>query len=463
MLGQVFGVLGLWYAWTGTISALRPIILKYGVTPLPPLRPRLLDATALTFSPADIARTLTTNIQSLRFVRSPSGHISWYEVTTSERERIMFDARTGSTISPWNELSLQQEINLWLAGTPWSLKSKPVLMTEFDEHYRKGEQPYYKATLLGPGDYEVYFSAQTGHFLAAHSRTSRLLRWAGMALHAWGIKALRPYDRWKRLLSPAILGMPLFALAVTALGLKLSDGFNSDLANLSWEAKQWHSLLGSYVLFILMFLSVTGSGAMLIPLVNKYATPVLPPTETDLSRFVLPLSHAAGLAQKMHPGIGLTGARLHSMDQSAWYEFEFADGSLIALSAIDGKRRPLFATPEEITAHANRWLLSTAFSVQSTVLQTSHDTLYRQGELPVYRVELNGPKKLRLYLSARDGQLAGRVNRITRLERLMEHWLYESHSLDFRFLSGRDGLRAALLILFFTLPLGLCVILGFSA
>ncbi|MBI3299256.1 MAG: hypothetical protein HYZ75_13895 [Elusimicrobia bacterium] len=468
--GLTFGWMAMWQAVTGTLSLLRPVLLESLDPALPEQVMADFESTAFSASPAAAARAALeasgpgAKIRTMTLRTAPtSGRKRWYEFELEDGRVVNVHGRTGKVIrSPRSRAFILGQAERWLGGSAWKVEGRPELLTEDGEYYRKGETPHYRVRLSGPGDHEAFFSARDGRLLAVHSRLSRVLRWVGMGPHAWGIKLLRPYDALKRLVAPLLMGAPLVIIAATALWMRVSGGFALDLPSLSWSAYEWHRFFGSYALFALLTAATTGPLSMLIPLVNKHVTPALPPLPAaDPAGFVLSPAEAA---EALGPGAAVKRMEARWGGGEAWYAFVLADGSEAAVSAADGKPLPPVRDGAWVSAAAARWLEGSPWSPKGAAVPvTEFDDLFRKGELPAYRLELDGPGGFVVYLSARDGRLIPTYGEFSRLERFLERRIYGVHALDFGFFSRHETLRRALLIAFVTAPVFLTVLAAFAA
>lgn len=469
-LGVVFGAVVLWYALSGTVSLLRPALLKRLDPELPP-QPTGADPSAFTLAPAQALAMLPPELagraRGLTARSVPGfGRKAWYEVQLDDGEIVNLHARTGKRLKPLRSpVFVQAYVERWLAGTPWTMNGKPEFLTEDGEYYRKGELPHYRVRLRGPGSPEIYLSAYDGRVLAVHSKASRTLRWLGMGLHAWGVKALRRVDTLKRLFAPVVLGLPLAALALTALWLRIKSGFSLELPSLSSGPREWHRFLGTFTLFTLLLMAITGPLTLLIPAVTKHLSPRLPPRRTlGPEAFLLSPAQAAEAVLTPQDRAQVKAVSSRATGFRAWYEFELRDGRVLAASAQDGSSLQALLDAASVRQDVDAWFVGSKWRVKGEpVLQHEHDDYYKQPELPVYRVDLEGPWGLRLYLSARDGRIVHPLVERTRLERFMLRYIMGVHTLESTPLASREWLRRGILIAFITIPIALTVLTAFLA
>lgn len=467
MTGKIFGFVILWQAFTGTSALLRESILERFDPKLPEQAPEPLDASSLSVTPdaAEAAALASAGegakVRAMTVRSAPSsGRKSWYEFVLEDGQVVAVHGRTGKVMrSPRSAVFILEQANHWLAGSAWTVKGEPELLTEEGEYYRKGEVPHYRVRIQGPGAYEAYFSARDGRLLAVHSRLSRVLRWVGMGLHAWGIKALRKHDALKRLVAPLLLGVPLATLAGTALWMRIQEGFALTWPSWSSSPWTWHVFFGSYALFALLLMAVTGPLTLLIPLVNKHVTPKLPPAPAPRTdAFKLSPAQALAALSARQPGLGEPASvAARSSSSAAWYDFELADGRTESVSAEDGAKVETFKDAAFAAAEAERWLAGSPWSIDGMpVLQEEYDDLYRKGEVPVYRARLKGPGGFQVYLSARDGRPMPQS--FSRLERFLERRVYGMHAHDAGAWTRYAALRRVTLLGFVVLPIVLTVL-----
>lgn len=473
LAGTAFGALILFYSITGTVSLVSPW-LKSLFDPKLPAYPELrAEAEQFPLSPATAVLALTQEERAqlkpgMPKLRAAPGSPPkrWYAFELADGSLVDVHARTGRRMrSPRSPAFVRSQVRRWLAGTPWKTRGRPVLMTAQGDHYRKGETPHYRVDLAGPGGYQAFFSVKDGRLLETHSRLSRFLRLTGKGPHTWAIKALDRHDILKRLLAPLLLGLPMLAIAATAFWLKVRHGFSIEIPSFGSDVGVWHRFLGTYSLFALALMSVTGPLTLLMPVVSKKFTPKLPSAKVlgPEAFTISPLEAAARLSPDVQP----VSASLRATSRRAWYEFVLADGTRRAISAQDGGELAVLMTPEEIETETRDWLEGSAWSVKGTpLLLETYDAHYKdfqEAELPVYRVELNGPKGLRLYLSARDGRPVNMLSLRTRLSRWLAVGVKAVHAFEWGPFGRNETLRRLAMILLLTLPLAATVILGFIA
>lgn len=472
--GMAFGVVALIYAITGTVSLLTPPLKSFFDRALPPLPVVLVEPGQFTLSPSQAADALTAEERTalkpgMPLLRAAAGapRSGWYEFLTIDGRTIEVHARTGRrVVSPRSAAFARGQVDRWLAGTRWKAAGPATLVAVQGEYYRKGELPHYQVDLEGPGGWQVFVSAKDGRILEAHSRLSRTLKWVGKGPHAWGIKALDKVDTLKRVLSPLLLGAPVVALAVTAFWLKASNGFPLELPGLSEGAWAWHRFFGSWSLVVLLYMGVTGPLTLFMPIATKKLTPKLPKgASLGPEAFVLSPAEAARL---LPSGEAPVRVQARSSRRRAWYEYQFPDGSRRSVSALDGSKVPVFMNAAEVEGEAREWLAGTPWTPKpGAVLLESHDSHYRdfrEAEIPVYKVELEGPGGLRVYLSARDGRPTASAMAVrSRLSRFLGTFVKSVHALEWGPFERHPNLRRAAMILLLALPVALTVILGLVA
>lgn len=474
LAGTAFGVIALIYAVTGTISLLTAPIKSLFEPVLPAFPEVVVEPGQFPLPPAKAAAALTDEERGalepgMPQLRAAAGSPQrrWYEFRTTDGRTIEVHARTGRRMrSPRSPVFARGQVNRWLAGSRWKAAGPGKLITTQGEYYRKGELPHYQVDLEGPGGWQAFVSAKDGRILEVHSRLSRTLKWVGKGPHAWGIKALDKVDTLKRLLAPLLLGLPILSLAVTAFWLKASRGFPIDLPALADGAWAWHKFFGSWSLFVLLYMGVTGPLTMFMPIVTKKLTPKLPKGGSlGPEAFVLSPSEAAS---RLPAGASAVRVQARSSRHRAWYEFQLADGSRRAVSAADGREVPVFMSATELEAEAREWLAGTAWTPKpGAVLLESHDSHYRDFQdavVPVYKLDLDGPGGMRVYLSARDGRLTASMMAVrSRLSRIIGTFVKSVHALEWGPFARHPNLRRAAMILLLTLPVALTVIFGLWA
>ncbi|MBI5246218.1 MAG: hypothetical protein HY923_03490 [Elusimicrobia bacterium] len=474
LAGTAFGAIALIYAVTGTISLLTAPIKSLFEPALPVFPEVVVEPGQFPLSPAKAAAALTEEERGalapgMPLLRAAAGSPQrrWYEFRTTDGRTIEVHARTGRRMrSPRSPVFARGQVNRWLAGSRWKAAGPGKLITTQGEYYRKGELPHYQVDLEGPGGWQAFVSAKDGRILAVHSRLSRTLKWIGKGPHAWGIKALDKVDTLKRLLAPLLLGLPILSLAVTALWLKTSRGFPIDLPTLADGAWAWHKFFGSWSLFVLLYMGVTGPLTLFMPIVTKKLTPKLPMGGSlGAEAFVLSPSEAVS---RLPAGAVAVRVQARASRHRAWYEFQLADGSRRAVSALNGNEVPVFLSSEELETEAREWLAGTSWTPKpGAVLLESHDSHYRDfqdAEVPVYKLELDGPGGLRVYLSARDGRLTASTMAVrSRLSRILGTFVKSVHALECGPFARHPNLRRAAMIFLLTLPVALTVIFGLWA
>lgn len=132
---------------------------------------------------------------------------------------------------------------------------------------------------------------------------------------------------------------------------------------LGLSALEWHMTLGAFTGVVMIYMAVTGSVTVLAPLIKKRFDPKLP---------------KAPPPPPAPPPIAAAEAKAKA---EAW---------------LNGSGWRLKGDPE---------------------LMKAYDEHYKSGELPVYRVELDGPGGFIAYLSGRDGRTVSSVSRMSRVLR----------------------------------------------
>lgn len=228
---------------------------------------------------------------------------------------------------------------------------------------------------------------------------------------------------------------------------------------LGFSALDLHMTLGAVTGFVVLWMATTGAVTIAGPLLKKKLEPHLPPApaQEGFAAHTLSLAQAEAALAASRPGYRPVSAVARRGAGRAWYEFEDASG---ALAAVDGRTAALiepFISPAEARAAFERWLAGSEWSVASEpVLLRAYDEQYRKGEVPVYRVRLNGRGGFDAFVSARDGRPVEALSRLSRVVRWAGIGL---HTFGFGLLKSKyDSVRRVAMPLFVALPIILSVL-----
>lgn len=168
------------------------------------------------------------------------------------------------------------------------------------------------------------------------------------------------------------------------------------------SALEWHMTLGAFTGVLVIYMAVTGSITVLAPMLKKRFDPTLP---------------KAAPPPPAPPPIAAAVAK----------------------------------------AKAEAWLAGSAWSLKGEPeLLKSFDEHYKSGELPVFRVELEGPGGFVAYLSGRDGRT---VSSISRLSRVLRWAGLTLHTFGFGLLKSKyDTVRRLAIPLIVALPVVLTIL-----
>jgi drug/metabolite transporter superfamily protein YnfA len=220
-LGAFTGFVILWMATTGAITIAGPLLKKKLEPHLPPA-PSQEGFAAHTLSLAQAEAALAAARPGFRPVsalaRRGAGR-AWYEFENGYGALAAVDGRSGAPVEPFiSPAEARAAFERWLAGSEWSVASEPVLLTAYDEQYRKGEVPVYRVRLKGRGDFDAFVSARDGRPVEALSRLSRVIRWAGIGMHTFGFGLLKSkYDSVRRVAMPLFVALPIILTVLFAM------------------------------------------------------------------------------------------------------------------------------------------------------------------------------------------------------------------------------------------------------
>lgn len=214
-LGRFAAALMLIWALTGAAMTLDPI-LRRGLDPKLPAAPKpAVKPASFRFSPSRLPVPSAKSVQ-LRQI----GSRAWFEVEDGKGQVLAFDAITGKRVAPFlSQAELRGTINAALVDGRWTAVDAE-LVTAFDDHYKSGELPIYRAALDGPGGVILYVSPRDGSWVKTTTRWSRFFRWLGMGVHTWNLRLLKDHAddarRWSLVL---LVAAPLAALAIASYTL----------------------------------------------------------------------------------------------------------------------------------------------------------------------------------------------------------------------------------------------------
>lgn len=215
----------------------------------------------------------------------------------------------------------------------------------------------------------------------------------------------------------------------------------------------WHLTLGYGVAFVMIVWSVSGAAMILDPLVRRAAdgsTPVLRPEGLNAADYAYPVSQL--------PLDGSASVSLRRLGGRAWYEAKGRDGKVRAFDARTGAPVSGESPADEVRAAVSGMLAGSAWSVRGLTRVDGPDDHYRNGEYPAYRVALDGPSGVELYVSARD---AAPLKTTTRMSRFFRWLGMGVHTWNLQaFKSSADAVRRWSLALLIALPVGGLAILS---
>lgn len=214
-LGRAASLLMILWALSGMAMTLEPLALK-GLDPkFPRLGPMAVDPSAFSRPPAELM-LLREPLASMAFHQSPRR--AWYLVRLLDGRVLGIDATTGREVQPYLTVEeLRTKLDNQLAGSRWKLSDPPVLLTEFDDQYRKEPLPVYRVRLEGPSQVVVYCSAEDGSLLKVTTLWSRFFRWVGLGAHTWNLQYFKAnYDGWRRWGLVLLVALPILLMGVLA-------------------------------------------------------------------------------------------------------------------------------------------------------------------------------------------------------------------------------------------------------
>lgn len=146
---------------------------------------------------------------------------SWYQVLRPDGSREGYDAGTGRPVRALLDATdVAEHVDRALQDTDWKRRGEPVLLTEADDFYRRGDFPAFRVDLEGPGALVVYVSALDGSTQKWTDRPERFVRWIGMGVHTWNVQAFRRHaETARRILLCLGVGAPLAVMAALSLWL----------------------------------------------------------------------------------------------------------------------------------------------------------------------------------------------------------------------------------------------------
>lgn len=216
-LGRLTGVLLVIWAASGLVTVIEPMLAPLFEKPLPKMQVPRVDPALLALPPLRaIGDGVSPNAITARTWKSRG----WYEVTNADGTTVGFDATTGQPVDPFlTSVEVREMLMVALSGSAWAVRALERL-DDFDDHYRKGPLPVYRVGLDGPCGYVVYVDARCGNVEKKTTTLARLLRWAGLGLHAWNLQAFRKtWDTWRRGALALGVAVPLLLMAVLSVGL----------------------------------------------------------------------------------------------------------------------------------------------------------------------------------------------------------------------------------------------------
>lgn len=214
-LGRLVSLWMIVWALSGSAMILEPLALSALAPSFPRLGPLAVDPGAFEHPPTELI-TLREPVASLEF-RQTSAR-AWFVLETLDGRLLGVDARTGRETSPYLTVEeLQSKLRDGLAGSRWSLADRPLLLTQYDEQYRKDALPVYRVRLDGPSRVVLYCSAEDGSVTKVTTLWSRFFRWAGQGVHTWNSQYLKDnYDGWRRWGLVLLVALPVLLMGLLA-------------------------------------------------------------------------------------------------------------------------------------------------------------------------------------------------------------------------------------------------------
>ncbi len=242
-------------------------------------------------------------------------------------------------------------------------------------------------------------------------------------------------------------------------GLKKLHGFSPALLVLGLSPLEWHMALGAVTGFVVLWMATTGAITIAGPLLKKKLDPKLPdfPSQAGFADLTVSLADAERALAAARPDFRPVSAVARRGAGRSWHEFTDASGELAAVDGRTGALADPLISPAEARASFDRWLAGSKWTVVSEpVLLNAYDEQYRKGELPAYRVRLDGPGTYDAFVSARDGQP---VDALSRLSRFVRWAGIGMHTFGFGLFKSRwDSERRVLMPLLIAFPIILTVL-----
>lgn len=210
----------------------------------------------------------------------------------------------------------------------------------------------------------------------------------------------------------------------------------------------WHLTLGSFTGALLLIWSLSGSAMIAEPLIHRLVgteRPKLAPTEVNPRAFRVPASHLAMEGP-------VSAVALRQFAGRSWYQVLRPDGAREGYDAGTGRPVPALLSAADVAGHVDRALQGTDWTRRGDpALVEEADDFYRRGDFPAWRVDLDGPGALVVYVSALDGSAQKWTDRSERFVRWIGMGVHTWNVQAFR--KHAEVARRTLLCLGVGLPL----------
>lgn len=217
----------------------------------------------------------------------------------------------------------------------------------------------------------------------------------------------------------------------------------------------WHLTLGSFTGALLLIWSLSGIAMIAEPLIHRLVgteRPRLAAPSVDPRAFSLP---ASGLALEGP----VAAMALRQFAGRSWYQVLRPDGTREGYDAATGRAVSALLDASDVAGHVDRALQGTEWKRRGEpVALTEPDDFYRRGDFPAFRVDLEGPGALVVYVSALDGSAQKWTDRPERFFRWIGMGVHTWNVQAFR--KHAETARRTLLCLGVGLPLAVMAALS---
>lgn len=217
----------------------------------------------------------------------------------------------------------------------------------------------------------------------------------------------------------------------------------------------WHLTLGSFTGALLLIWSLSGIAMIAEPLIHravgterpKLAAPSVEPGAFRVAASALPVQGpVAAVALRQFAG-------------RSWYQVLRPDGTREGYDAATGRAVPALLDAADVAGHVDRALQGTAWKRRGEPVPLAEpDDFYRRGDFPAFRVDLDGPGALVVYVSALDGSAQKWTDRPERFVRWIGMGVHTWNVQAFR--KHAETARRTLLCLGVGLPLAVMAALS---